>query len=421
MDTLTIWKEAFTRLPTTQGTDLEAVQYYSRLPSLSFFTKHFIKTICAKATNKRTCLQRLIAIKDASTISIDSTSSSRELTIKAYWPSQEWVDLSVIRDNPSGGERVEVGFLTVSNTTEPDQVKLGGFVTVLGERKTPAPVLFSFASRHQEISSSFTSKFLQPTGLHPTLEINISNLVHPANHEERECRLYTHLTLPKEVFVDKYQISDALFMASKNLTKIEHITIPVDLEAPAYAVKSWGSSLLLSLAAPVPRAKEDGSSEESTTEQVTVDEAFSAQIPMHLRYLAPNSNLNGMENTTIPFPIIFWACNPDPANLLKVADSPFDSTALGYDGFFDDGTIFYHISPQVENVGNTLISSLSVPVLDLNGSKWVELGTGLAVLVGFGWVFWCLLQVLWADWFGKGGQAKKNKVQETKDEVKKLQ
>ena len=51
--------------------------------------------------------------------------------------------------------------------------------------------------------------------------------------------------------------------------------------------------------------------------------------------------------------------------------------------------MFYHLSPEE----GRLINTISVPVLDLDRSKYVELGTAGVVLVGFLWVVWCIFGV----------------------------
>jgi len=251
-------------------------------------------------------------------------------------------------------------------------------LTVVGEDSKPSPTLFSFPARHHPIAQTFTSAFKLPTGLHPTLELNITNSAPPM--DDRSCSLHAHLTLPRQIFADKYQLFDPLFMSSKGLSTIHYITTPVDLEAPAYAMSLWGSSILIELA-PIT------SSSPSTT---------TAEIPLHLRYLLPNTNSNGQEQLEIPYPAVFWACTADEGSKFPI--NPFDRVNLGYDGLFGPRTIFYHLSPEPVRADGRLVGAISVPVLDLDGSKYVELGTAAVVGVGFLWVLWCLVGV----WRGGG-------------------
>lgn len=273
---------------------------------------------------------------------------------------------------------MEVGVLSVESPKEPEELSLGGFLTVVGEDTKPKPTLFSFPARHHPFVSTFSAKFRTPTGLHPTLDLEISSNTLPT--EDRSCSLHTYLTLPRTIFADKYQLSDPLFLASKNLSAVHHITTPVDLEAPAYAMSLWGSSVLLELAPP----HESGA-------------PFTASIPLHLRYLPPTSSTSGQTSLDIPSPVVFWACVADEGSKFPI--NPFDKVNVGYDGLFGPKTMFYHLSPEADR----LINTISVPVLDLDQSKYVELGTAAVVLLGFVWV----LRSLWNVWRQEGYKSRK--------------
>lgn len=253
---------------------------------------------------------------------------------------------------------------------------MGGFLTVVGENTKSSPTLFSFPSRHHPLEADFSACFLQPTGLHPTLELRISSSEPPT--EERSCSLHSYLTLPRAIFADKYQFSDPLFLASKNLSALHHITVPVDLEAPAYTMSLWGSSVLFELATP------------------SNPGPFSASIPLHLRYLPPAANTSGQSALDVPYPVVFWACVADEGSKFPI--NPFDKINIGYDGSFGPKTMFYHLSP----VGERLINTISVPVLDLDKSKYIEVGTAGVVLIGFLWVMWCLWDVWKTKGYGSG-------------------
>lgn len=128
-----------------------------------------------------------------------------------------------------------------------------GGLTVLGEHTKPSPVLFNVPARHRRhnevaAGSSFSAKFLEPTGLHPALHLTVSSARPPV--DDAYCAIHAHFTLPKTIFADRYQLADDLFLQSKNLTALRYSSSPVDLEAPAYATKPWGSGVLLELAPP---------------------------------------------------------------------------------------------------------------------------------------------------------------------------
>ncbi len=292
-------------------------------------------------------------------------------------PSTQDLDLE---NHAPGNSRLEVGILSVEKAIKTEELSLGGFLTVVGEDTKPSPTLFSFPARHHPLADTFTSNFLLPTGLHPTLELDITGSKPPL--QDRSCKIHAHLTLPRSIFADKYQLSDSLFLASKNLTGLHYITSPVDLEAPEYAMDLWGSTVLLELAPP-----------ESETEE---EESWIAQVPLHLRYLLPNSGKGGLEILEIPYPVLFWACTADEGSKFPI--NPFDRVNLGYDGLFGPRTLFYHLNPKSVRDDGRLMSEIQVPVLDLDKSKYAEIGTAVAVLLGFGWVLWSL----WGVWTRSG-------------------
>lgn len=196
--------------------------------------------------------------------------------------------------------------------------------------------------------------------------------------------------------MDKYQLSDPLFLASKNLSALHYSSSKVDLEAPSYTVDTWGSSVLLALSPP---SSTPGNKKEEWT----------AQIPLHLRYLPPSSGTKGLTEVGIPYPVVFWACTADEGS--KFPNNPFDRVNLGYEGLFGPRTMFYHVTPQVagptdtfssgNDSGGRLMNALTVPVLDLDRAWYVESATAAVVLLGFGWVVWCLGRVWYAQGYGK--------------------
>lgn len=254
---------------------------------------------------------------------------------------------------------------------EAHELGVTGLLTVLGEDSKPSPTLFSFPSRHKTVpGSSFSSDFLQPRGLHPTMQLNFSSSKPPM--EDTYCSLHTYLTLPRTIFVDKYQLGDELFLSSKNLTSLRYITQPVDLEAPDYAMKLWGSSVLLEMRPP----------------EVDDDQSWTAEIPLHLRYLAPAEH--GYRNISVPWPVVFWACAAEDGT--KFPNNPFDRVNLGYDGLFGPRTLFWHVDPKPSE-GESLYHHLQVPVLDLAQSNRISSGTATVVIIGLLFVIWKLVSV----------------------------
>lgn len=277
--------------------------------------------------------------------------------------------------------------------------------------------MFAFPSRHRDAESAFSAGFLNPTGLHPTLQLRLTSTQSPPfsssedndddnNHTGTTCHPYAYLTLPRGIFADKYQLSDPLFLASKNLSALRHTTQPVDLEAPEYVLPQWGSAILLQLADPTPVPSLSSGSE------------WTAEIPLHLRYLAPSAGSGGYSAVSVPYPAVFWACEPSEDERESIAEkfpptNPFEKAHLGYDELFTAGTVFWHVEPQPAATASSpsLVSEVRVPVLNLDRAEWVGAGTTAAVVVGFAWVVWRLAGV----WLSGGGSV----VGETRKEKQK--
>lgn len=299
----------------------------------------------------------------------------------------------------ASNHRVEVGILARDNPhgIEPHELGLSGSLTVLGQDKKPAATIFKFPARHRRVEdASFSAAFLQPAGLHPTLQLQLHGAAAAppdlgVDDGSSHCSLHAHLTLPRSVFADKYQLSDSLFLDSKNLTALRYISQPVDLEAPDYAVKLWGSAALLELAPPSPP-------------KTTAEEgARTVEVPLHLRYLSPAPG--GYRTAQVPHPAVFWACTTEEGT--KFPASPFERVNLGYDGLFGPRTVFWHVDPVAPGAaGAKLLSEVRVPVLDLDRSGWVSAGTAAVVLLGFGWVAWKLLAVYLKTGYGPQQQMK---------------
>lgn len=306
---------------------------------------------------------------DANSVDFSYDAISHVVKVSALWPHER--QPLFIDSQPE--HRAEVGIMTPDYPPhlEPHELGVTGLLTVLGDESRPAPTLFSFPSRHkQAVRSSFSSSFLRPWGLHPTMQLKLSSSKPPL--EESSCSLHTYLTLPRTIFADKYQLGDELFLSSKNLTSLRYISQPVDLEAPSYAMNIWGSSALLELK--TPDAKEN--------------KEWTAEIPLHLRYLAPSEQ--GYRNISVPWPVVFWACTAEDGT--KFPNSPFDRVNLGYDGLFGPRTLFFHVDAKPSE-GENLYHDIQVPVLDLGLSNRISSGTATIVMMGFVFVIWKLVSV----------------------------
>ncbi|CAK7269568.1 protease B nonderepressible form [Sporothrix epigloea] len=377
-------------------------KFYAAVADLAPFAAYIRTNWCpSTADDGGLCGLRADQLDGASTLDLSYDAYLRDLKITAQWPLEEWPLFVTALGGPS--DRTEVGIMGPDQpaTLGPHELAMSGVVAVLSQDDRAKGVMFAFPSRHRAAAAgaSFSVSLLEPIGLHPTLQLRVSPGPPPRNPDDgNSCRLYAYLTLPRHIFADRYQLSDPLFLASKNLSALQHMTTPVDLEAPEYAVDVWGSAALIELAPPLTHGNQ------------ALD--FTAEVPLHLRYLLPAAG--GYRTVEMPYPTVFWACDADKA--VEFTSNPFDRVHIGYDALFDKSTEFWHVQPQptaqVEN-GKTaadLVLPIRVPVLDSNKSQWVNVGTSAAVLLGFSWVLWKLLSVYLRTGYGRPAapsQAKK--------------
>ncbi|KAK8056609.1 hypothetical protein PG993_001836 [Apiospora rasikravindrae] len=367
--------KSFSRLPNDRFSHSTALEYYQPVYDLTNFVEYAVQYACAPSDAEcKTCFD---ALKQASSLDFSYDTISHVVKVTALWGRQNQ-PLSV---SAPASHRVEVGLLTPNEPPHLEQHEIGvtGLLTVLGEDSKPAPTMFTFPSRHKQASTGFSSTFLTPTGLHPTMQLHI-NSNKPPMEEDTYCALHALLTLPRTIFADKYQLEDTLFLASKNLTALRYISQPVDLEAPDYVMDIWGSSVLLELSTPVAESKE----------------GFTAEIPLHLRYQSPQ---HGGESTfEVPYPAVFWACAAEEGT--KFPSSPFDRINLGYDGLFGPRTLFWHLDPVAKSGSDQLVIGGKVPVLDLDKSRSINTVTSIVVVVGFAWVVYRLMMVYLRTGYG---------------------
>ena len=355
---------SFTGLPNDRFSHSAAFQFYQQLDSLAGLVDYAAAELCPKGDDA--CVSSVSRLNSAASVDISYDTISHALKITALWPHGR----QLLQATSQPSYRTEVGVLGTDKLAnlEPHELGISGHLTVLGQDKKPSQTAFAISSRHRHADSTFSSKFLEPTGLHPVLQLRLTSNEPPA--EDTYCSAHAYLTLPRTIFADKYQLGDALFLASKNLTALRHTTQPVDLEAPEYATTSWGSAVLLELSPP----------------KTGKPEPWTAEIPLHLRYLSPE--VGGYRSAEIPYPVVFWACAAEEGT--KFSTNPFDRVNLGYDGLFGPRTVFWHVDPQVAG-GAPLTHNVTVPVLDAQKTAWVNIGTAAVVFLGFAWVVFRLV------------------------------
>ncbi|KAI9700431.1 MAG: protease B nonderepressible form [Candelina mexicana] len=362
-------EETFTRNPllSERFSHSSTFQYYQILPSLANLVAYLQQHACTQSN--QLCLSQVSRLQESSYVDVDFDAISPAVVLTAFWDrpistNGVWEETMRIA---AANDRVEIGILANEKPIEPEELNLGGFLTIVGEDEKPSPTLFSFPSRHHPLRDSFYAvSIIDPPGLHPSLRISFPQNLSKPDSMQGSCALHAYLTLPSHVFVDKYQLSDYVFLASKNLKAMRSISGEPDLEAPDWAVQKWGSNLLVELS---PSSESEG--------------GWDADIPLHLRYLPPA--LGGIAEVSVPWPVVFWACRAEEG--LKMNVNPFDRVNLGYDGLFGPRTMFCHVSPKP---GSNCMEKIQLPVINALGTQSVEIGTSTAIVMGFIWIWWCL-------------------------------
>lgn len=355
------------------GSEPSLLQFYQVLPSLKQFVDYTQRILCSKGD--MVCDEFASSVSFVDSLDIDYDVRSRSFSILGYQSQSPNISQQVgwsetIHGNPAKAHKVEIGVLSMQSPMEKGKLTVGGFLAVVGENEEPSmhffwphpwslndqlltylkePTLFSFPARYHPLPRKYrySASFIEPTGLHPTLQLSISqsSLTRPPAPPEFTCSLHTYLSLPSAIFADKYQLStaDPLFFHSNNLLALNSITGETDLEAPVWTLNRWGSNVLVEL---------------PQTLLTPTFGSLNATIPLHLRYQSPSPT--GHKTIQVPWPVVFWACTPDRGP--KKAISPFDRTSLEYDSFFRRSTRFYMLNPDPQS-GHSLVETVQVPVL----------------------------------------------------------
>ena len=126
-------------------------QSHHRLPSLLHFQTYLARTFCP-GVFRGPCPNEAASLSYASYVDIDFDAISHAVTVTAIWrqgiaaaasrtPARLWGG----KDGGGGapGGSLEVGVLVPQDPDpeEPEEVKLGGFLTVVGEDEKPSTLL----------------------------------------------------------------------------------------------------------------------------------------------------------------------------------------------------------------------------------------------------------------------------------------
>ena len=153
-------------------------QYHHLLPSLNELSTYLEQKICPPGGTQ--CLSRAGAIASADYLDIDYDSISQALVIKTYRNQSPTVggtwneEIKAIDDT-----KLEIGVLAPEQATEAEELKMGGFLIVIGEDDKPSEFSF-FADVPISVlltidKNQRSSRFLLVTTLHLNITSNPKN------------------------------------------------------------------------------------------------------------------------------------------------------------------------------------------------------------------------------------------------------
>ena len=113
-----------------------AYQYWELLPSLEGLVTYIQQKVCGQ---DGLCKAKANALNHADYLDVNYDTISQSLVLNAFWHtnpySDAWEEKISIRQ---GSTKVEVGVLANEKPTQPEELSLGGFLTILGEDAKPS-------------------------------------------------------------------------------------------------------------------------------------------------------------------------------------------------------------------------------------------------------------------------------------------
>lgn len=89
--------------------------------------------------HQEACIEQLSSINAAAEVNLDFDTISHALIITAIWPREAADSTHALRHIDAGqlNGNIEIGVLAPERADEPEELKLGGYLTVLGESRKP--------------------------------------------------------------------------------------------------------------------------------------------------------------------------------------------------------------------------------------------------------------------------------------------
>jgi hypothetical protein len=125
-----------------------SLQYYTYLPSIQSLVRYIQTTVCGHSrADGPECHTRADALLSADSVDTDYDSVSRALTVSGLWtspPTGGWTDQ--FRKPASAADQIEFGLLGADAGLEPEEIKMGGLLAVVGldEKLSTWPLHFLY-------------------------------------------------------------------------------------------------------------------------------------------------------------------------------------------------------------------------------------------------------------------------------------
>lgn len=132
-------------IPAKPGSNPPLHQWYTFLPSLQGLSEYITKS-CTPSDEK--CLSAAMSLLSADYIDIDYEKDLGSVILTSFWATgpQEGTWEEII--DYSSHERVEVGLLHQEASEDKDEIKMGGWLTVVGHDKNPSTLCLAFRLVH---------------------------------------------------------------------------------------------------------------------------------------------------------------------------------------------------------------------------------------------------------------------------------
>ena len=131
-------QDSFSKIPmiSERFSSSTSSQYYHLLPSLHDFVYYLQDVSCDHGDTS--CSEAVSTVESATYIDVDYDAISHVLVINSFWNAAPepngWTETL---EHSSEMDRLEVGVLENEKPSEPEELSLGGFLTVIGKDDKP--------------------------------------------------------------------------------------------------------------------------------------------------------------------------------------------------------------------------------------------------------------------------------------------